>query len=77
MVAQHLAAGAFTGGDAKHEIENLTAHFGDGSLSIGNQSGVYILITGMDGKPMALPRPVVNAIRLQPPAANPVSETGS
>ena len=26
---------------------------------------------------MALPRPVVNAIRLQPPAASPVSETGS
>ena len=26
---------------------------------------------------MALPRPVVNAIRLQPPAARPVSDTGS
>ena len=38
---------------------------------------VAILITGMVGKPIALPRPVVKAIRLQPPAARPVSETGS
>ena len=36
-----------------------------------------ILITGIAGKPIALPRPVVNAIRLQPPAPRPVSDTGS
>ena len=38
---------------------------------------VAILITGTDGKPIALPRPVVNTIRLQPPAASPVRDTGS
>ena len=38
---------------------------------------VAIFSTGMVGNPMALPRPVVKAIRLQPPAARPVSETGS
>jgi hypothetical protein len=36
-----------------------------------------ILITGMVGNPMALPRPVVNAITFAPPAANPARETGS
>ena len=36
-----------------------------------------ILITGTVGNPMALPRPVVNASRVQPPAARPVSDTGS
>jgi hypothetical protein len=36
-----------------------------------------ILITGIVGNPMALPRPVVNAMTLQPPAASPVSYTGS
>src|SRR6185312_4279786 len=36
-----------------------------------------ILTTGIVGNPIALPRPVVNAITLTPPAANPVSDTGS
>src|SRR4051794_33837606 len=31
----------------------------------------------MVGNPIALPRPVVKAIRLQPPAARPVRDTGS
>jgi hypothetical protein len=36
-----------------------------------------IFNTGTLGNPIALPRPVVNAIRFDPPAANPVMETGS
>jgi hypothetical protein len=36
-----------------------------------------ILSTGMVGKPMALPRPLVKAMRLHPPAARPASDGGS
>ena len=38
---------------------------------------VAIFKTGMLGKPIALPRPVVNAMMFTPPAARPVSDTGS
>ncbi len=38
---------------------------------------VAIFTTGTVGKPIADPRPVVKAIRFAPPAARPVSETGS
>src|SRR5262245_15741075 len=36
-----------------------------------------ILMTGTTGEPMPEPRPVVNTIIFAPPAAMPVSETGS
>ena len=36
-----------------------------------------IFTTGMVGNPIALPRPVVNAMRFTPPAARPVRDTGS
>ena len=35
------------------------------------------LMTGTVGKPMAEPRPVVNTMMFDPPAARPVSEAGS
>ena len=43
----------------------------------GDAELVEILITGTTGNPMPLPRPVVKQIRFDPPAAMPVSETGS
>src|ERR1035437_8474407 len=91
-VSQPLGAGPPARSHLQHKIENLSAHLRHGFFVIADRSGVdvhvvlmrryislllEILITGTVGNPMALPRPVVNASRVQPPAARPVMDTGS
>src|ERR1017187_8595832 len=92
LVPEAFGAGAAAAGGFEQPVEDLLADLLHGSSAIGNRAGVDIHIVrhaaegvavGGDldyrdgGKPMALPRPVVKAIRLQPPAARPVRLTGS
>ena len=92
FVPEALRASLLARRNAQQQIEDLFTDLLYRRFAVRDTAGIHvhvvahalvserlleILITGMVGNPIALPRPVVNAMRFAPPAASPVNDAGS